>query len=89
MMATYNGERYLKDQLKSLSDQTFKNWDLYVSDDGSTDQTIGILKNFLKKDSRLREILVNQGQHGAYNNFFNVMDNVKKLTHSIITRGAS
>lgn len=49
MMATYNGERYLKDQLKSLSDQTFKNWDLYVSDDGSTDQTIGILKNFQKK----------------------------------------
>lgn len=79
MMATYNGERYLKDQLKSLSDQTFKNWDLYVSDDGSTDQTIGILKNFQKKDSRLRAILVNQGQHGAYNNFFNVMDHVKKL----------
>lgn len=79
MMATYNGERYLRDQLKSLSAQTFRDWDLYVSDDGSTDRTIDILKSFQEKDGRLKEIIENHGQHGAYNNFFNVMYHVKQL----------
>lgn len=79
MMATYNGEKYLGKQLASLENQTFSNWDLYVSDDGSTDQTMNILLSFQKKDNRLKKIIVNTGTHGAFNNYFNVMYFVKKL----------
>lgn len=79
MMATYNGEKFLEKQLSSLETQTFDNWDLYVSDDESTDKTIKILKEFQKKDKRLRKIIFNTHDHGAFNNYFNVMYFVKKL----------
>ena len=39
LLATRNGEKYLKAQLESIADQTYANWQLVVVDDGSTDQT--------------------------------------------------
>lgn len=47
-MGTFNGARYLKEQLDSFEKQTFTNWKLIVSDDGSTDGTIEILKSYQK-----------------------------------------
>lgn len=44
LMSTYNGERYIKEQLNSIVNQTYKNWHLYIRDDGSTDDTLKILK---------------------------------------------
>lgn len=43
-MATFNGEKYIAEQLDSLAAQTYENWYLIVSDDGSTDRTIAILQ---------------------------------------------
>ena len=57
MMATYNGEKYLKDQIKSLQNQTFKNWNLYISDDSSTDNTLKILRDYQKKIKELKKYL--------------------------------
>ena len=48
LMATYNGGRYLQEQLRSIEEQTFKNWHLTVHDDGSTDDTWSILEAFQK-----------------------------------------
>lgn len=45
-MATFNGERFLAEQLDSLQAQTITNWRLYVSDDGSTDGTLDIIKRY-------------------------------------------
>ena len=45
LMATYNGEKYLKDQIESLYAQTVSGWHLYVRDDGSQDATIDIIKS--------------------------------------------
>jgi glycosyltransferase involved in cell wall biosynthesis len=45
-MATYNGEKYIKEQLQSLSNQTSLPFELVVGDDGSTDATLDILKEF-------------------------------------------
>lgn len=44
LMCTFNGERFLKEQLDSLTTQIHQNWTLWVSDDGSTDQTLKILR---------------------------------------------
>jgi glycosyltransferase involved in cell wall biosynthesis len=44
LMCTFNGERFLKEQLNSFATQTHQDWTLWVSDDGSTDQTLGILR---------------------------------------------
>ncbi len=45
-MATFNGEKFLAEQLDSLQAQTVTNWRLYVSDDGSTDETKEIIKRY-------------------------------------------
>jgi glycosyltransferase involved in cell wall biosynthesis len=45
-MATFNGARYIGEQLTSLSSQTVKPLELVVCDDGSTDETVAILQSF-------------------------------------------
>jgi glycosyltransferase involved in cell wall biosynthesis len=46
VMGTYQGERFIKEQLDSLAAQTHYNWRLYVSDDGSSDKTREIIRHF-------------------------------------------
>jgi len=45
-IATFNGEKFLEDQLKSICNQTYKNIEVIVSDDCSTDRTVDILEEF-------------------------------------------
>lgn len=46
LLCTYQGQDYLAEQLDSLATQTYSNWDLHVSDDGSKDETLAILKSY-------------------------------------------
>ncbi len=46
LISTYNGEKYLKEQIDSLYNQTCKEFQIIVRDDGSTDNTIEILKRY-------------------------------------------
>lgn len=46
LLATYNGAAFLGEQLDSIEAQTHENWRLIARDDGSTDGTLEILKNF-------------------------------------------
>lgn len=46
LLATYNGVKYLQAQLQSIARQTHRLWTLTVSDDGSTDETVNIVKAF-------------------------------------------
>ncbi len=46
LMGTYQGEHYLLEQLESIRSQTHGYWRLFVSDDGSTDNTLPILLDF-------------------------------------------
>ena len=49
LMATYNGERFIAEQIRSLLSQTYKDWHLYVHDDGSQDGTVAVLKEFANR----------------------------------------
>lgn len=69
VMATYNGERFLEKQLESLCQLTYKNTELIISDDGSTDGTISIIKRY--SDRLNLSIYFNNGIHGATHNFEN------------------
>lgn len=53
-MSTYNGEKYLSDQINSIIRQTYSNWILVIHDDGSTDKTLDIISTFINNDSRIR-----------------------------------
>ena len=46
LLATYNGEKYLKQQIDSILNQTYQNIRLIISDDGSQDKTREILKQY-------------------------------------------
>lgn len=49
LMATYNGESYLREQLDSIGRQTYPVWRLTISDDGSQDGTLEIIRDYQKK----------------------------------------
>src|ERR1700693_1620273 len=49
LLATFCGERFLHLQLASFERQAVRNWRLYASDDGSTDDTLAILRRFQQK----------------------------------------
>ncbi len=53
-LATYNGQKYIKEAIGSLLHQTHKNFELIISDDLSSDETQKICQDFAKKDSRIR-----------------------------------
>lgn len=46
LMSTYNGSKYLKEQIESILSQTYTNISLFIRDDGSTDGTEEILKEY-------------------------------------------
>ena len=54
LMATYNGETYLKEQIESILNQTHKDFRLLISDDCSKDSTREILSKYAKKDKRIK-----------------------------------
>ena len=54
LLATYNGEKYLEEQLDSILNQTYKNIRLVISDDNSKDNTTNILQKYAQKDNRIQ-----------------------------------
>jgi len=62
-MATYNGSKYIEQQIESILKQTHTDWVLYVSDDGSNDDTVDIVKRYALSDERI--ILVNDKRQGG------------------------
>lgn len=63
-LATYNGQEWLAEFLRSLELQTYRNWRLVVSDDGSTDETIAMVGSFFKQCSE-RLLMVERERRGA------------------------
>lgn len=53
VLPVYNGERYIKEAMDSVLAQTYRSWELIVVDDGSTDQSLAISKEYAEKDSRI------------------------------------
>ena len=49
LLCTFNGEKFLSEQLDSLQSQTYQNWVVIASDDGSTDNTLKILQQYKAK----------------------------------------
>ena len=67
VMATYNGEHYVAEQIKSVLSNLSEKDELIISDDGSTDNTITIIREFMKIDPRVR--LIQGPRKGVVKNF--------------------
>ena len=53
IMSVYNGENYLKKSIKSILDQSFRDFEFLIIDDGSNDKSAEIIEDFAKLDSRI------------------------------------
>lgn len=71
LLATYNGQSYLPALLDSLCEQSFTEFEVLVSDDGSTDSTLSILASFSEK-LNIR-LLPSEGNHGSSGNFYRLI----------------
>lgn len=69
-LAAYNGEKYIKEQIESILIQLSNKDELIISDDGSTDRTIEVIKSIA--DERIK-LLDNSGNPGIVNNFSNAL----------------
>lgn len=75
LMATYNGERFLEEQLESIANQTELDWVLWASDDGSSDGTRSILQNFAKRFPLGRVNVIDGPREGFAINFLSLVRN--------------
>lgn len=99
LLGTYNGAKYLKDQLDSIRLQAFIDWKLIISDDNSTDDSRLIIKSYINNHPHLDIKLIEGSGRGFCNNFLSMLEEVStdyfcfcdqddiwlpnKLTHSI------
>jgi glycosyltransferase involved in cell wall biosynthesis len=68
VLGTYNGAAYLEEQLRSVLAQTWTNLEIIAIDDGSTDRTVEILREYAARDSRIK-IIINEQNLGFVRNF--------------------
>lgn len=77
LMATYQGEAFITEQLNSIASQSFKNWTLWINDDGSTDQTCDHIRRFTQRYPAGKVNLLGGPQKGAVQNFMDLLLNPK------------
>ncbi|MGY4493067.1 glycosyltransferase family 2 protein [Pseudomonas sp. TE3610] len=75
LLCTYNGARFLTDQLESFTRQTYPHWKLFVSDDGSTDETGSILERYQSTLGGDRVQIFKGPQRGFGSNFMSLIQN--------------
>lgn len=73
LLATYNGQKYLREQLDSVISQSYKDWKLLAHDDGSTDDTISILRDYANLDNRIEILEDGISGLGAAHNFLHLL----------------
>jgi len=56
LLSAYNGARYIAEQIESIRSQSYKNWQLIIRDDGSDDDTPGIIDQFCGRDKRISQL---------------------------------
>ena len=75
LLATYNGETFLEEQIDSLLAQSHHGWRLLVRDDGSSDGTREILENYRSRHPDLIIIIPSDGQNlGVCGNFSHLLE---------------
>ena len=68
VMCTYNGEKYVREQIESILNQTYKPYELIIQDDCSTDSTFDIITEYTNADNRIKSFQ-NESNFGFNRNF--------------------
>jgi glycosyltransferase involved in cell wall biosynthesis len=67
-MPAYNAANYISVSIESVIHQSFSNWELLIVDDGSTDDTKNIVKNYIEADKRIKYLWQPNGRQGKARN---------------------
>lgn len=81
VMSTYNGEKFLKEQIDSILSQTYKDFTLYIRDDGSTDGTLDLLEQYA--DSRI--YIIKGENKGPSASFFDLLKEAKDAEYVFLS----
>lgn len=78
IISTYNGERFIYEQLKSIAEQSLKVDNVFIIDDASTDGTVEIVRNFIKKEQLLGwHLEINKNNIGWKKNFYILLSKIR------------
>lgn len=70
LLAAFNGEKYIAQQIDSILNQTYEDWKLYISDDCSCDNTVNIVKKYLEKYPDKIVLIQSTNSSGSSKNHF-------------------
>ncbi|MDD4782006.1 MAG: glycosyltransferase, partial [Tissierellia bacterium] len=74
LLASYNGEKYIGEQIESILNQTYQDWFLYIKDDCSIDNTLDIALEYERKYiDKIKVIKSDIPSGSAKNNFFSML----------------
>ena len=82
VMSVFNAEEYIEKSIDSILSQTYKDFRLFIVDDGSRDETLNIIQIKAKKDKRIK-ILINKKNVGLTQSLINA---IEKTSSEIIVR---
>jgi glycosyltransferase involved in cell wall biosynthesis len=82
ILAAYNGDKYVREQIVSIQAQTYEQWQLIIRDDGSSDNTVSMIRQFCSHDHRIR--LIRDAEHTR----FGSSANFGQLMHHALDTGA-
>ncbi len=77
LMAAYNGEKYISEQIESVLTQTYKDFCIYIHDDGSKDNTVKIIQKYERDNPGKIVLMDGMVQGGAKMNFIYMLKNVE------------
>lgn len=66
LLSTYNGSKYIKEQIDSILNQTYSNIYIYIRDDGSIDNTVSIIRERYRKEIEQGKIILLEGENKGY-----------------------
>ena len=69
LLSSYNGARFIGEQIESIRGQSFRDWRLLIRDDGSSDDTLSIVRNYAALDKRIEVLSDNRGNVGPWASF--------------------
>ena len=78
LLASYNGEKYIAEQIDSILNQTFQDFRLLIRDDGSTDSTPAIIEEYARKyPGKIEVVHDNKGGGNFCRNFFALLEHAR------------
>jgi len=66
LIAQYNNGKYFEDCYQSVMAQTYDNWEVIIVDDGSTDDSVAVMKNMIGDDARFKTVLNSKNEGCGY-----------------------